>query len=82
MRYQIGLALDTDELNALRAVYAYPSLSLCAQYISKFNNLGHCRSMLKTGNHEAERAVRGQSLVYFATFRLVNPAASIDNRRG
>ena len=82
MRYQIGLALDTDELNALRAVYAYPSLSLCAQYISKFNNLGHCRSMLKTGNHEAERAVRGQSLVYFATFRLVYPAASIDNRRG
>jgi hypothetical protein len=55
---------------------------LCAQYISKFNNLGHCRSMLKTGNHKAERAVRGQSLVYFATFRLVNPAASIDNRRG
>jgi hypothetical protein len=28
MRYQLGLALDTDELNALCAVYAYPSLSL------------------------------------------------------
>ena len=37
--------------------------------------------MLKTGNHEAERAVRGQSLVYLATFRLVNPAASIDEAR-
>ena len=24
MRYQLGLALDTDELNALCAVYAYP----------------------------------------------------------
>ena len=34
--------------------------------------------MLKTGNHKAKRAVRGQSLVYLATFRLVNPAASID----
>jgi hypothetical protein len=37
--------------------------------------------MLKTGNHEAERAVRGQSLFYLATFRLVNPAASIDEAR-
>jgi len=32
--------------------------------------------MLKTGNHEAERAVRGQSLIYLTMFRLVNPAAS------
>ena len=69
MRYQLGLALDTDELNALCAVYAYPSLSLCARYISKFDNLGHCCSMMKTGNHKAKRAVRGQSLVYLATFR-------------
>ena len=74
MRDQLGLALDTDELNALHAFYVYPSLSLCSRYISKFNNLGHCRSMLKMGNHEAERAVRGQSLVYLASFRLVNPA--------
>jgi hypothetical protein len=37
--------------------------------------------MLKTGNHEAERAVRGQSLVYLAMFSLVNPAASIDEVR-
>ena len=34
MHYQLGLVLDTDELNALHAVYAYPSLSSCAQYIS------------------------------------------------
>ena len=81
MRYQLGLALDTNELNAIRAVYAYLSLSSCARYISKFNNLGHFRSMLKMGNHEAERAVRGQSLVYLAMFRLVNPAASINEVR-
>jgi hypothetical protein len=30
MRYQLGLGLDTNELNALRAVYAYPSISSCA----------------------------------------------------
>ena len=81
MRYQLGLAFDTNELNAIRSVYAYLSLSSCARYISKFNNLGHFRSMLKTGNHKAERAVRGQSLVYLAMFRLVNPAASIDEVR-
>ncbi len=81
MRYQLGLAFDTNELNAIRSVYAYLSLSSCARYISKFNNLGHFRSMLKTGNHEAKRAVRGQSLVYLAMFRLVNPAASIDGVR-
>jgi hypothetical protein len=34
--------------------------------------------MLKTGNHKAERVVRGQSLVYLTTFCLVNPAASIN----
>jgi hypothetical protein len=33
--------------------------------------------MLKTGNHEAERAVRGQSLVYLATFVwLIQPPQS------
>ena len=37
--------------------------------------------MLKTENHEAKRVVRGQSLVYLATFLLVNPAASIDKAR-
>ena len=37
--------------------------------------------MLKTGNHEAKRAVRGQSLVYLAMFHLVNPAASISKAR-
>jgi hypothetical protein len=37
--------------------------------------------MLKMGNHEAKRVVRGQSLVYLAMFHLVNPAALIDKAR-
>jgi len=40
MRYQLGLPLVTDdELNALRAVYAYPSMSSCRRYINKHNVL-------------------------------------------
>ncbi len=71
MRYQLGLPLVTDELNALRAVYAYPSMSSCRRYILKHHDLGHCRAMLKTGNHQAERTVTGQSLVNLALFRVV-----------
>ncbi len=81
MWYQLSLLLDTEELNSLCAVYAYPSLSLCARYIKKHNALGHCRAMLKTCNKEAERMVRGQLLVYFALFCAVNPHASIDKAR-
>jgi hypothetical protein len=68
MWYQLGLLLDTEELNSLCAVDAYPSLSSCAWYIKKHNALGHCRAMLKTDNKEAERMVRGQLLVYLALF--------------
>jgi hypothetical protein len=81
MRYQLGLPLVTDELNALRAEYVYPSMSSCRRYINKHNVLGHCRAMLKTGNHEAERTVTGQSLVNLALFRVVFPAATIDEAR-
>ena len=37
--------------------------------------------MLKTGNHEAERLVTGQSLVNLALFRMVLSAATIDEAR-
>jgi hypothetical protein len=81
MRYQLGLSLDTEELNSLGAVYAYPLLSSCARYVKKHNALGHCRTMLKTGNKEAERMVRGQSLVYLVLFCAANPHASINKAR-
>ncbi len=81
MWYQLGLSLDTEELNSLGAVYMYPLLSSCAWYIKKHNTLGHCCTMLKTGNKEAERMARGQSLVYLALFCAVNPHASINKAR-
>jgi hypothetical protein len=81
MRYQLGIPLDTEELNNLRAVRAYPSLSSCRCYINKYNELGHCCAKLKTGNQEEERMVRGQSFVYLAMFCVVNPSATIDKVR-
>jgi hypothetical protein len=81
MHYQLGLLLDTEELNSLHAVYAYPLLSLCAQYLKKHNKLGHCCAMLKTGNKEAERMVRGQLVAHIALLCVVNPSASIDEAR-
>ncbi len=62
-------------------MHAYPSLSSCRRYINKYNELGHCRAKLKTGNHEAERMVRGQSFVYLAMFCVVNPSATINEVR-
>ena len=54
-RYLLHQSLNTPELNALRAVYAYPSLRSCERYIEKWLVLGHCRPMRPTGNHEALR---------------------------
>jgi hypothetical protein len=50
MWYQLGLLLDTKELNSLRAVFVHPLLSLCTRYIKKHNALGYCRAMLTAGN--------------------------------
>jgi hypothetical protein len=81
MRYQLGLLLVTAELMDLRAVYTYPSMSFWEWYIKNHDDLGHCRAMLKTENHEAERTARGQLLVYLALFRVVFPAATINEAR-
>jgi hypothetical protein len=54
MQNQLGLLLDTEELNSVLDAYVYPLLSLCAWYMKKHNLLGHCCVMLKTGNEEAE----------------------------
>jgi hypothetical protein len=47
----------------------------------KHDELGHCRALLKTGNHEADRTGRGLSIVYLALFRVVFPVATIDEAR-
>ena len=73
-RYLLNQSLNTAELNALRAIYAYPSLSTCRRYIEKWHALGHCHPMRPTGNHEALREVRGQDMVNLALFRTDGPS--------
>ena len=80
-RYLTNQSLNTAELNALRTIYAYPSLKTCERYIQQWHALGHCRPMRATGNHVALREVRGQDMVNLALFRSVFPAAPIHELR-
>lgn len=80
-RFQLGLPLDTPALQALRDVYAYPSLDTCNRFINQMQHYGHVQPKRATGNHDAEREVRGQALVRLALFRCVCPAATTDEAR-
>lgn len=71
----------TPELEALRAVYAYPSYQTCLRWIDQYLLVGHFRPMIPTGNHEATREVMGQALVRLALYRVVHPEAPISHAR-
>lgn len=78
-RYNLGMPLDSPELNFLRNQNppAYPSLRTCEHWINRYHRHGHFRPMRATDNHEAFRDIGGQSLVNLALFRLVHPEATI-----
>ncbi len=78
-RYVLGIPLQSPDLDALRAVYAYPSLQTCMRYIKQYHELGHWDNKIATGNHQAEREVLGQPLVRLALYRLVHPEAPISH---
>jgi len=80
-RYQLGLPLVTPELEALRDLYAYPSIITCMRCIEKERALGHWQPKYATGNHFAERDILGQALVHLALYRVVHPEAPISNVR-
>ena len=80
-RWFLGLPLESPELEVLRDVYAYPSYQTCLRWIERFRLFGHYRPMYATGNHEAERDVRGQGLVRLALYRVVHPEAPISHAR-
>ncbi len=59
-RYVLGIPLQSPDLDALRAVYAYPSLQTCTRYIKQqYHELGHWDNKIATGNHQAEWEVLG-----------------------
>ena len=80
-RWLMGLSLDSDELNALRDVYTYPSLQTCERYIERWWDYDHVQPMRATGNHPAERELRGQPLVRLALYRSVYPKATLNQVR-
>lgn len=81
MRWQMGIPLVSPELDALRAVHAYPHIDTCMRYIRQFHDHGHTRRKKATGNHPAEREILGQPLVRLALFRCVHPEGTIDHAR-
>jgi len=46
-----------------------------------FEQYGHVQPMIATGNHEADREIRGQPLVRLALYRCVYPKATVDQIR-
>jgi len=77
-RYVLGIPLQSPDLDALWAVYAYPCLKTCKRYIEQYHMHGHWNAKAATGNHLAERDVLGQPLVRLVLlYRLVHPETSI-----
>ena len=64
--YLLGISIDTNALNALRVVHAYPSIRTCMRFIHQFHQVGHVQPKRATGNREAQREIRGQALVHLA----------------
>ena len=77
--WQLGIPLESPQLELLRQTYDFPSYRSCLRYIKKYRTYGHWQPMRATGNHEAEREVRGQPLVCLALYRVVHPAAPISH---
>lgn len=80
-RYLLDISIDTNALNALRAVRAYPSIQTCMRFINKYHQVGHVQPKRATGNREAQREIRGQALVHLAMFRVAHPERTIDHVR-
>jgi hypothetical protein len=82
-RFQLGLPLESPELNLLRAQNppAYPSSLTCERIIQQFQTEGHFQPKEATGNHEAERKVLGEALPRLALYRRLFPEATIDHVR-
>ena len=79
--YLLGIPLDTPHLRLLRAVHEFPSLRSCQRYINKYLECGHWQPKYATGNHDAEREVRGQALVNLALYRVVHPESPLSHAR-
>lgn len=79
-RYQLGLPLESPELDVLRAQHppAYPCYRTCERYIQQFQLVGHFQPKQATGNHEATREIEGEAWPRLALYRRLHPEATID----
>jgi hypothetical protein len=80
IRFQLGLPLESPELDLLRAQHppAYPSYQTCERYIQQFQLVGHFQPKQATGNHEATREIEGEAWPRLALYRRLHPQATIN----
>ncbi len=76
-----GEDLRSPALDLLRQQKKFPSLETCKVWIRQFTTHGHIDPKRATGNHRAERELRGEWLVRLAIYCTVNPKATIDETR-
>ena len=76
-----GEDLKSPTLDLLRQQKKFPSSETCKVWIRQFTTHGHIDPKRATGNHRAERELRGEWLVRLAIYRTVNPKATISKTR-
>ena len=55
--FRLDIPLDTQNIRQLRALYNFPAMILCMQFIKKYQELGHWQPKLVTCNREAKYEV-------------------------
>ena len=61
-------ALKAHHLGPLRHQKKFPHFVTCMRWVEQFQNEGHSLPKFPTGNHRAEREIKGQDLFNLALF--------------
>jgi hypothetical protein len=70
-------AVNTPEINLLRADKKFPCLVTCRRWLRQWLTVGHIRPFRRTGGRPATREIRGEALIQLAFFRMVRPHARL-----
>ena len=71
-------ALRSHHLMPLRQQKKFPHFVTCMRWVTQFQSDGHALPKQPTGNHRAQREIKGQDLFNLALFRAIRPKAYID----
>ena len=69
----MALPLASEDLQALKDIYAFPSYQTSLLWIEQYCHKSHFQSKIVTGNKMPDRSILGQSLSNLALYRVVHP---------